>query len=78
MAHVAGDSTRANVRSRVGFSEYPQNLATGGAITPPALERFDPGRGHGVRSQKRKQPFCATCPVRPSGACSMLFVATVT
>ena len=41
MAHAAGDSTRANVRSRVGFSEYPQNLAAGGAITPLALERFD-------------------------------------
>ena len=77
MAHVAGDSTRTNVGSRVGFSEYPQNLATGGAITPPALERFDAGRGRGVRSQKRKQPFCATCPARPSGVCSMLFVATI-
>ena len=41
MAHAAGDSTRANVRSRVGFSEYPQNLAAGAVITPLALERFD-------------------------------------
>jgi hypothetical protein len=41
MTHAARDSTRANARPRVGFSEYPQNLAAGGAITPLALERFD-------------------------------------
>jgi hypothetical protein len=41
MAHAAGDSTRATVESRLENSEYPQNLAAGGAITPPALERFD-------------------------------------
>jgi hypothetical protein len=41
MAHAAGDSTRANARSRVENRQYPQNLAAGGAVTPLALERFD-------------------------------------
>jgi hypothetical protein len=41
MAHAAGNSTRASARSRVGFSEYPQDLAAGGVITLLAFERFD-------------------------------------
>jgi hypothetical protein len=41
MSSAAGDSTRANTRSRVENRQYPQNLAAGGAITPLALERFD-------------------------------------
>jgi hypothetical protein len=41
MAHAAAHSSRATARSRVGFSEYPQTVAAGAAITPLALERFD-------------------------------------
>ena len=41
MAHAAADSSRGIARSRVEISEYPQNLAAGGGITPLALERFD-------------------------------------